>query len=632
MKSSYWSGLRVLTWSVALLAAGSFAACTDDNDEGTTAPPPVALNNQIELNGANPVEIRSAIYEMDDNDNYAFYLSPTSGITGMEEMEAAGDYLRVTVADPKGKIYPDADNFEFAYGGLTVNEHTMFAVKSLSLEVGYTEASAALKLVIELQHSDGRTLRAGYDGTCNKATLPVLENEYELDEVPTSIGSAIVWKAPAKGTTTYTFYARTGLTEPTEGADGLTVVLSDGIDASEIDLSTADPSKVKVSCGGFTSSQETTGTLHIGINAQGKLTLTLDAEQSGRRLRADYEGGFSEGFESADFIRVTEAGNAEEKALTKIFATTGVSNVLLFGQVDAAEPEELQQGHYAAALTLTANQLKGGTFDISAFRARIFDYEAYKTYDNSKVSEGMSGSLTVARTSDGKKLYLSFEVSFPDGPKLEGEWSGVTTPMSQEPDMTPVAPFRSHFTLTAADGTTTHVDKDLISVEMRMQKNYRLRGGDPAYGGATFDAYFFYFRPAGGETTSITDTYTIPQLMLSASAVPTDGELDLASGDEELHWNFKYKTEKDKLYLTEYFENYQMFGSWTYRCPDDVKVTVVKNDDKTWKITFRMVDYGRFSNYSSTKEGTQSTVLIEWEGPMTKYSGSETNDLTDADY
>lgn len=26
------------------------------------------------------------------------------------------------------------------------------------------------------------------------------------------------------------------------------------------------------------------------------------------------------------------------------------------------------------------------------------------------------------------------------------------------------------------------------------------------------------------------------------------------------------------------------------------------------------------------------TVLIEWEGPMTKYSGSETNDLTDADY
>lgn len=120
--------------------------------------------------------------------------------------------------------------------------------------------------------------------------------------------------------------------------------------------------------------------------------------------------------------------------------------------------------------------------------------------------------------------------------------------------------------------------------------------------------------------------------MLCASAVPTDGKLDLASGDEALHWNFKYKTEKSKLYFTEYFENYEMFGSWTYRCPDDVKVTVVKNDDKTWKITFRMVDYGRFSNYSSTKEGTQSTVLIEWEGPMTKYSGSETNDLTDADY
>lgn len=629
MKANYWTGLRVLTWSV-LFAAGGFASCSDDNEQGEPTPPPVVLNNQIELDGATPVDIRSAIYELDDNDNYAFYLSPTAGITRIEEMEAANDYLRVTVDDPKGLFDPAADAFEFSYGGITVSDRTMSTVESLELEVGYTEASARLKLVIELKTADERSLRVNYDNTCNVAALPILENEYELDGTPTAIGSAVARKNPSEGLTTYGFYAESGVTEPSEDIQGLTIVLGE-VSTTEIDLSTADPAQVSVRCGDFTNGEGTTGTLHIGTDANGKLTLTLDAERDGLRLRAAYTGDYTMSYEGNRFLRVTQGSEVTETPLTKIFATSGTSSVLMFGTADVESPEQLAEGDYAVALTLTANQLKGGTFGTGDFRIRLFDYKTYKTYDNSKVDE-LTGSLTVARMEDDKTLFLQLEVTFPDGPKIESEWLGTTTAVDMEPDLTPVAPFRSHFTLTAADGTTTHVDKDLISVEMRMQKNYKLRGGDPAYGGATFDAYFFYFRPAGGETTSITDTFTIPQLMLSASAVPTDGELDLASGDEELHWNFKYKTEKDKLYLPEYFENYQMFGSWTYRCPDDVKVTVVKNDDKTWKITFRMVDYGRFSNYSSTKEGTQSTVLIEWEGPMTKYSGSETNDLTDADY
>lgn len=335
-------------------------------------------------------------------------------------------------------------------------------------------------------------------------------------------------------------------------------------------------------------------------------------------------------YEGNRFLRVTQGSEVTETPLTKIFATSGTSSVLMFGTADVESPEQLAEGDYAVALTLTANQLKGGTFGTGDFRIRLFDYKTYKTYDNSKVDE-LTGSLTVARMEDDKTLFLQLEVTFPDGPKIESEWLGTTTAVDMEPDLTPVAPFRSHMTITASDGTTTLIDKDLISVEMRMEKDYMLRGGDPQWGGATFDAYFFYFRGAGNESKSIDDVYNIPQLMLCASAVPTEGELDLASGDAELHWELKYTVEKTTLSKSTYSENYSMFGRTYYYCPDDVKVTVVKNDDKTWKITFRMVDYGP-NSYNTAKEGTQNTMLVEWEGPLTKYSGSKTNDLTDADY
>lgn len=628
MKANYWSRLRVLTWSV-LFAVGGFASCSDDNEQGEPTPPPVELNNQIELDGATPVDIRSAIYELDDNDNYVFYLSPTSGITGMEEMEEANDYLRVTVDAPKGLFDPTADAFEFSYGGITVSNRTMSTVESLELEVGYKEASARLKLVIELKTADERSLRVNYDGTCNEATLPVLENEYELDGTPTAIGSAVVWKNPSEGTTTYGFYAENGVTEPSEDAQGLTIVLGE-VSTAEIDLSTADPTQVSVRCGDFTNGEGTTGTLHIGTDANGKLTLTLDAECDGHRLRAAYTGDFAEGYESNNFLRVTMDDKVTEVPLTKIFATSGTSSVLMYGTADVESPELLSKGDYAVALTLTANQLKGGTFGTGDFRIRLFDYINYKTYDNSKV-QNLTGSLTITRMEDDKTLFLQLEVTFPDGPKIESEWIGTTTAADKEPDLTPVAPFRPCLTITAPDGTTNLIDKDLISVEMRMEKDYKLRGGDPQYGGATFDAYYFYFRGAGNESTSIDDVYNIPQLMLCASAVPTEGELDLASGDEELHWELKYTVEKATLSKSSYSENYSMFGKTYYYCPDDVKVTVVKNDDKTWKITFRMVDYGP-NSYNTAKEGTQNTMLIEWEGLLTKYSGSKTNDLTDADY
>lgn len=79
------------------------------------------------------------------------------------------------------------------------------------------------------------------------------------------------------------------------------------------------------------------------------------------------------------------------------------------------------------------------------------------------------------------------------------------------------------------------------------------------------------------------------------------------------------------MQYTEYTELYANYA----HCPDNVTLTVVKNDDKTWNFSFTMKDSGQ-GTYDTW--GSGNTITIEWRGPATKYSGRNKNDLTDADY
>lgn len=47
-----------------------------------------------------------------------------------------------------------------------------------------------------------------------------------------------------------------------------------------------------------------------------------------------------------------------------------------------------------------------------------------------------------------------------------------------------------------------------------------------------------------------------------------------------------------------------------------------------------MTDTYKVQNYDGTfyDSGSGNKVVVEWEGPATKYTGSKTNDLTDGDY
>lgn len=621
MKKSYLSGLRVLTWAM-LLAAGSFVSCSDDNEgkDGPTPPPdPVELNDQFEYDGGDPVDIKSAIYEVEDTDLYTFYLSPSNGVTGMDDMTAVNDFLRIAVRNPKGTVNTETDEFEIAYKDIAVNRNTLKTdVEKVSLQADLVAETSKLNLHIEVTMKSGKTLLARYNNTCTEAVPAELTNQYELDKTVTGIGSAVEWHDAAAAATTYCFYADPDVTAPSEETAGLQITVADGVETAEVDLATADAEKIRIACGEFESGEGMTGTLSLAKSGS-KLTLTLDAEKGASRLRAAYAGDPVVGYASTNSLTVTEGETHETNDLKKVFLyQSAATNVLTFGQVaDAEAPAGLTKGHYAVSFNLSTSQLQGATVDFGKQEAqvRIFDYRAYRTWDNAKV-EGATGTVTTIQA--GERTYLRFSVEFPEGPKLEGEWFGTFTTVKEETDMTPVEPFRPRVSIKSETGETL-LDWEVTALELRHDTNFR----DSNTGDMIDAAYIFYFRTDKTEDNfGIDGLIGTPMFRLPDAYVGRDN-FDLTE-DTECKWAFNFNNSN----LSRYSTGYGCNNSWMKQCPNEATLTVKKND-KEWEFTFTMLDYGMFGY---TEQGTKNVLTIEWKGPATKYTGSQKNDMTDADY
>lgn len=621
MKKSYLSGLRVLTWAM-LLAAGSFVSCSDDNEgkDGPTPPPdPVELNDQFEYDGGDPVDIKSAIYEVEDTDLYTFYLSPSNGVTGMDDMTAVNDFLRIAVRNPKGTVNTETDEFEIAYKDIAVNRNTLKTdVEKVSLQADLVAETSKLNLHVEVTMKSGKTLLARYNNTCTEAVPAELTNQYELDKTVTGIGSAVEWHDAAAAATTYCFYADPDVTAPSEETAGLQITVADGVETAEVDLATADAEKIRIACGEFESGEGMTGTLSLAKSGS-KLTLTLDAEKGASRLRAAYAGDPVVGYASTNSLTVTEGETHETNDLKKVFLyQSAATNVLTFGQVaDAEAPAGLTKGHYAVSFNLSTSQLQGATVDFGKQEAqvRIFDYRAYRTWDNAKV-EGATGTVTT--TQAGERTYLRFSVEFPEGPKLEGEWFGTFTTVKEETDMTPVEPFRPRVSIKSETGETL-LDWEVTALELRHDTNFR----DSNTGDMIDAAYIFYFRTDKTEDNfGIDGLIGTPMFRLPDAYVGRDN-FDLTE-DTECKWAFNFNNSN----LSRYSTGYGCNNSWMKQCPNEATLTVKKND-KEWEFTFTMLDYGMFGY---TEQGTKNVLTIEWKGPATKYTGSQKNNMTDADY
>ena len=292
--------------------------------------------------------------------------------------------------------------------------------------------------------------------------------------------------------------------------------------------------------------------------------------------------------------------------------------------IDGKNIEEIDKTELRRSIGYVIQQM--GLFPHMTVKENIELIQKLEKKDPKEIEENTNRLMEIMDL-DGD-LYLYFTVTFADGTVAEAEWFGAATAAEENTDLTPVEPVKPKITISSPDGSIVF-EAELDRVEMRMEKNYKLRGGDPQYGGATFDAYFFYFVPVDTEISwqgVEGDRANVPMFMFPVANVPSE-DLSLATAPEGLNWSMKYS--KSGIQIPEYSNTYTMYGMTSGYCPEDAKATVVRNDDKTWNLSFSTTDFVN-NNYGGS--GSKNLLLIQWQGPLTKYSGTKTNDYPEADY
>lgn len=649
MKQFYSTGLRLLSWT-ALCAGVITSSCKKDDSNnggggGEPTPPPVTLNDQIEYNGGDLIDIKSAVYAVDEEntDLFTFYLSPTEGIETVKEMEAAADYLKVSVEDPAGTVDTKNQLFSIEYEDISVSKTSMVGYANVNLSVNLLEQTSRLVLYVDVKTESGKTLLARYNNNCTLYKLPTLNNQYGIDDQATKIGSVVEYVDFTDGTTTYYVYDQEGVTAPSEETPaGLTIQLDSDFDPKqivngrlvagsklEIDFSTADMQKVSVQSGTFQSASGMAGTLTLLKDPTdiSKLTVKLDIKGADQRLRANYYGTVNPAYKSSDHLNVSVTDDAVmDGDLTELFNyfQTGVHQ-FAFG-IPATDPEEpkegvaaLTTGRYAVHINVAEANL-GKTFDLATNKELglfVYDYETYKTYDASKMV--VTGTVRVI-DAGSNNYYLSVDAVFEEGPTVKAEWFGsVTTEDSAFAEiLTPVEPFRPKIQVCRPDGSTI-IDWAIANVQVRHDPNYSIGGGEKT------SAYIFYF--VREDVSYVDSPVNVPFLAVNDDNLFCD--IANMKDKADLKWQFKFTYKSGETLLCA--GDYGHPVPYMARTPDESSLSIQK-DGTQWKITFQMKDWGVLQYGSPDPTGTNNTLVIQWEGPLTKYSGYNKNDLEDSFY
>lgn len=629
MKKINNSGLRACALT-ALLAAGGFVSCAEDGDDDSKQPPvgpPVELVNQIMCDGQT-IDIRSAIWEADTNGGYVFYLSPRAGIGHVEDMLSTDDYLMVQVTDPKGTVDVATEPFLIRYKTFSVNAMTMPAdAEKVELSVDLLEGTPTLNLYAFVQMKAqqggkeaapvaGRTLLVRYNGASAQAKPVVLNRQWQFNRELTAIAGVLEWRHADRNV--YYLCDRDDVAAPPTAETGTDFVqISVASDLTgEIDLATADREKVVLSYGEFSTATAVavSGTLRISKDKTGsQLTVALESVIDGQKLRAAYTGSFDAGYQSADFFRVTTAeGVAFEAPLWTVFRKEPHNVTQLFAMGDRekpAVPAQLMEGRYALQFNVVKLDEVHDAATSKQYSLKLFDYATFRTWDATK---GATGTLETRRpNADDGRVYLRFDITFPDGTHAQGEWYGNLTAADEQFDLTPVRPFRPHFQLLSKDKDVTK-ELDITALEVRKETR-TVEGTGP------HTLYYFYFRNAdtesggGGDVDEASNTPCLYVLEDQINA----GEMDLTLLKGKPYWHVDY-----------WPLNMSGLGSPAsqYSYPADPvaygTLSVAKDADGEWTISMDVQD-NVASSYSSSKQ----YLRIEWQGAASAYTGSKKNEL-----
>ena len=617
--------------AVMAVAASGLWACDKPAPEPTPGPDPgpgpepETLVDQLMYDGGDAVDIKSVIWQQSEDKTYTFWFSPEENITTVEAMEAAEGVLRIAVTKAEGTVAVESELVDLQYEDIHIMPQTMGDVEKCELSVKLA-SDDHVTVSLDVEMSSGKTLAAEYDNTCVKVEPEPeeepLDNQFDLNGTISDIRSAVAQYSVGTNATVWKFYTQAGVTSPADGA-AIEFTVKGAPASLKADMS--DTETLTLTCGDFTNTATTVGTLSLTVEGT-NVTLSIDATDGADRLRAEYDGAFTSADDAPEsHLKVAGADGTTviDAALTAVFRHIDGSNVrLVLGDAsNPSSPEDLMGGKYVLDLRIPSAYFteEGRELGYNDITGLAYDY--YLDYASWVVEdEAESCSVYVRKTAENA-LYMTFSIKLADGPSFEGTWYGDVTDVTEFPDLTPVEPVGYKIEITDASGSVLQ-SKLLERLELRRENDYKVRGGDPAYGGATFDAYVFYFCSA--DTENVDDILFTPHLMIPVAAV-TGEEIELATAG--ISFEFRYRN--DNLYKTSYSENYTMYGTTTWACPDDAKVTVSHDPDtKIWKVSFSMTDYisGAYT------PGKNTHLTINWEGPATRYNGRETNDMDASEY
>lgn len=629
------------------VAASGLWACDKPAPEPTPGPDPgpgpepETLVDQLMYDGGDAVDIKSVIWQQSEDKTYTFWFSPEANITTVEDMEAADGVLAVKVTKAEGTVDNKTELLDLQYEDIHIMPQTLSDAKKCVLSIDLT-ADDHVSLSLDVEMASGKTLAAEYDNTCLKVeSEPVvqpLDNQFELDGVVSDIKSVVASYTVSNNTTDWLFYTQEGIVSPTDGA-ALKVGVTGAPASLKIDLSLTG--SVTVSCGDFSNSETTAGTVTFTVEGS-NVTMSLDGTEGQSRLRAEYSGAFTSVADSPEsHIKVVDAGGTTvvDAALTAVFRQADASNVrLVLGDAsNPSSPEDLMGGKYVLDLRIPSMFVTedGRELDYNDISGLAYDY--YQEYSTWAVEDAESCSVYLRKTGDNA-LYMTFSVKLADGPLFEGTWYGEVTDVTEFPDLTPVEPTKSAIYFTPSENMeVSEYDKEkpLVGMIVRKESGLKLNGGasNESYGGATFDAYVFYFLTEDSNSSNVDDDspygellYT-PRLTVPVSIV-TGEEVSLA--DPPQKWQFRYNSSYLYKGIGGYGHDYSNQYSSTYNCPDDAVLTAsFDSATKVWKIRFSMTDMISKAPYGN---GYGTGMVIEWEGMATKYTGSKPNEIPDSDY
>ena len=554
------------------------------------------LKNQLAF-GKDTLDIRTALWTKNKKGHYEVYMTPRAGIEYMDELLAEDDYAKLEVKQAEGALDVAEDFVALNYRDFNLKSKDVSGMDSVSIRIALKENTLSTDIYAG---KGNRIFEVKYDGSVSLFTPAVLDGEWECDQEKTSIGSVVEYVSEGKRYL-YLYHGENVTDVPEENglSDYISIVTPEGL-FGEFNLD-EERDRIEITYHDLSmqQAQKVSGVLSLMKDKSGKkLTVLLESEMDGHSLRASWTGERIILFNMENKLSFTDAeGWSGSIRLGKVFMEKDrlqTTRIAIGLQENPSSWEDLMNGRYAMQFNVLDMD---ETIDLSGsqrYGLQIFDYENYRTYNASELDA--QGSIRVFDDPNGTENVIGFVVdaTLSNGMKIQAEWFGECT-LADSFELTPVAPQQSYITITDKNGKVT---EQLPVLKLKVMDK---PGFQSQFTGAVFDAKEFYFVNANSADGSMSALNT-PILALNVSCI---GQENVDLTQEPNLFDFRYTPFNSSGIASPS----DWSGTTTYG-----NVTAMVDEDGIWKIRFEVKDYGDWWGLGNPT-GSESTIVIEWEGP-----------------